>query len=242
MTRRTPSGAEPNAVVTDFKVAVASGREAVAVSARSYEPPQRTRAALVLAPGAGAGHDHPFMVSFGQGLAARGLHLVTFNFPYIERGRRAPDANGTLEACWESVLGAVRGRVGAPLPLFAGGKSMGGRIASQVAARGGASADLVAGLVFLGYPLHPPGRPEQERSAHWGRIRVPALFIQGTRDPFGSPEELAASLPRYASEARRLVIEGGDHSFRVPARGGRSQQDVHAQIQDAIAAWIDERS
>lgn len=194
----------------------------------------------MLAPGAGAGHDHPFMVSMARGLGARGLPVVTFNFPYVERGRRAPDPNDTLEACWERVLEAVRERAGPGIAVFAGGKSMGGRIASQVVAKSPQAS--VHGLVFLGYPLHPPGRGQQERSEHWPRIRVPALFVQGTRDPFGSPEELQASLARFGGEAERLVIEGGDHSFKVPRGAGRSQPDVEAQIQDAVAAWVAART
>lgn len=192
---------------------------------------------LVLAPGAGAGHDHPFMVAFARGLAARGVQTVTFNFPYIERGRRVPDNAQTLESCWRNVARAVRSKAGASVPLFLGGKSMGGRIASQVVAAG---TDEIApsGLVFLGYPLHPPGRPDQDRTKHWPAIRVPALFVQGARDPFAEPEELRASVRRFAGAATVVVVDDGDHSFKVPRKGGRSQDAVHAEVQDTIVAWL----
>jgi uncharacterized protein len=176
-------------------------------------------------------------VEFARELALRGLHVVTFNFPYMERGRRLPDRNEILERCWDAVLQAVGQRAGADSPLFAGGKSMGGRIASQVAAR----ADLSVspkGLVFLGYPLHPPGRPDQLRTAHWPRLRLPALFIQGSSDPFGTPEELRAALAGFGGDSRVMIVDGGDHSFKVRRSAGRSQGAVHADIQDAIVAWI----
>lgn len=212
------------------------------MSGRLYEPEGEGLAWLILAPGAGAGHDHGFMVGFGRGLAARGLRLVTFNFPYIERGRRVPDRNDTLESCWQSVLQAVRERAGATARVFAGGKSMGGRIASQVAARPEVSRGL-DGLVFLGYPLHPPGQPARARTGHWPAIDLPALFIQGTRDPFAALDELRSSLPLFAGPTTLAVVEGGDHSFKVPKGkgGGRSQEAVYAEIQDRIVAWIAEK-
>lgn len=220
---------------TDFSIRFPAAREEVEVSARLYAPDGPSLAWLILAPGAGAGHSHPFMVAFGRGLAARGLHLVTFNFPYIERGRRVPDANDTLEACWQAVLRTVREQAGAA-PLLAGGKSMGGRIASQVAAGDDLPAP-VRGLVFLGYPLHPPGRPDQQRTAHWPDLRIPALFVQGARDPFAAPDELQASLARFAGPATTHIVEDGDHSFKVPKRAGRTQESVYAEVQDRIAVW-----
>jgi predicted alpha/beta-hydrolase family hydrolase len=220
----------------DFRVTVGRGSE---VSARLYEAAGHPGAWLALAPGAGAGHDHRFMVAFGRGLASRGLHVVTFNFPYVERGRRVPDSNETLEACWVAVLESVVEKAGPRAPIFVGGKSMGGRIASQVAAKPGPG--VLSGLVFLGYPLHPPGRPEQRRTAHWPGIRVPALFVQGSRDAFGSPDEVRAELPRYRGHATLLVIEGGDHSLAVPRKSGRSQEEVYDEVQGQIVRWIGEK-
>ena len=226
--------------MVEFRVACPAGPEQVDVSARLYEAARAPLAWLTLAPGAGAGQDSAFIVGFARELASRGLHVVTFNFPYMERGRRVPDRNETLERCWDRVLRAVGQRAGADSPLFAGGKSMGGRIASQVAAR----QDLPVtqkGLVFLGYPLHPPGRPDERRTAHWPRIRVPALFVQGSRDSFAAPDELRAALAGFGGDARVMIVEGGDHSFKVPRSAGRSQGAVHADIQDAIVAWVRDR-
>jgi predicted alpha/beta-hydrolase family hydrolase len=120
---------------------------------------------------------------------------------------------------------------------------MGGRIASQVAAQDAgspaqSSSFAIRGLVFLGYPLHPPGHPEQRRTAHWPAVRVPALFVAGTRDPFAAPEELREELPRYAGETSVFVVVDGDHSLKVPRRVGRTQEEVIAEVQDAIARWV----
>lgn len=229
---------EPTSSETDFEVTCAAAGKPVATSARRYDG-SAGRPWLILAPGAGAGHDSPFMVSFARGLASRGLTLVTFNFPYVEHGRRVPDPPATLEACWKAVIAAVRGQAGSKAALFAGGKSMGGRIASQVAADAGVSSEL-AGLVFLGYPLHPPGQPAKRRSAHWPRVSLPALFVQGTRDAFGTVDELRADLARFAGRATLHVVDGADHSFKVSRSAGRAQADVYAEIQDTIVRWIED--
>lgn len=195
------------------------------------------RAAVVLAHGAGAGHRHPFMVAAAQGLAQRGVHAVTFNFPYMEARRRTPDPAGVLEqATADAVRAATERAEIAALPLFAGGKSMGGRIASQAAARGLLPA--VKGLVFLGYPLHPPGKPQQLRDRHLADVRVPMLFVQGSRDAFGTPDELRPVLDRLGGRATLVVVDGGDHSFTVPKSAGRPPQQVIASILDAAADWM----
>jgi predicted alpha/beta-hydrolase family hydrolase len=150
---------------------------------------QSVEAALILAHGAGAGQRSPFMVSFARSLAALGLDIITFNFLYTERGRRLPDRGPQLEACFRAVIDAVRRQIVRDRGhLFIGGKSMGGRIATQVAATD--SGLPVNGIVLLGYPLHPPGRPVQRRDAHLPDVRRPMLFIQGARDAFGTPAEL----------------------------------------------------
>jgi predicted alpha/beta-hydrolase family hydrolase len=193
---------------------------------------------LVLAHGAGAGQDHPFMVRFATGLSARGIDVVTFNFAYLEAGRRAPDPGATLEATYRRVLEAVTsldelsgGR------LVIGGKSMGGRIASQLAARqpSGLSIDR---LVFLGYPLHPPGRPAQLRASHLPKIGRPLLFVQGTRDPFGGPDELRPVLAEITPTPLIHAVEGGDHSFAVLKRSGLDQEATYARALDAIERFI----
>lgn len=215
-------------------VTVASGT----VTALVYPPPDPTRAlaTLILAHGAGAPQSSTFMVAFAEALARRGCHAVTFNFPYTEQGRRMPDRAPTLEACFRDVIAAIRARPDlAAGPLVIGGKSMGGRMASHLAAQG--VADL-AGVVALGYPLHPPGRPEQLRAEHLARIRQPFLIVQGARDAFGTPEELRPALASLGATATLNVVEGGDHSFKVPKRGPITQEEVFERVQDEIARWI----
>ena len=184
---------------------------------------------LVLGHGAGAGHTHPWMIRVADGLADRGVRVVTFDFPYIEAGRRVPDRGPDLERAFESVWQSVHESG----PMFAGGKSMGGRIASQSAARGGFDP-APAGLVFFGYPLHPPGKPAQRRDKHLPAIAAPMLFLHGTRDPFGSPDEmreLVATLPSATLE----VIDGGDHSLVAPKR---QDPDSLVRAIDLAARWI----
>ena len=197
-------------------------------------------ATLILAHGAGAPQTHPFMTAFARGLSSRGVGIVTFNFRYMERRRRAPDPAPRLEACYRAVIRAVRERrPGAGHRLLAGGKSMGGRIASQVVAadaRAGVSPG-VDGLVFLGYPLHPPGRPDRLRSAHLPFVSVPMLFVQGSRDAFGTPDELRPALADCAA-AELFLVEGGDHSFRVRGKDAPPPAAVYATMQDAIIDWI----
>jgi len=196
-------------------------------------PADNAFAALIVAHGAGAGQMSPFLVRAATALAGRGITSATFDFPYMTAGRSVPDRAPVLETAWRAAIDAARIEVGS-LPLFIGGKSMGGRIASQVASQGGAGQ--LAGLVFFGYPLHPPGRPDQRRDAHLPAIAEPMLFIQGSRDPFGTGDEiraLVASLPR----ATLHEIAGGDHSFKVP--GGKTKQEpAFVEVIDTAAAWI----
>jgi uncharacterized protein len=191
---------------------------------------------LILAHGAGAAQTSGFMVTFATELAARGISVVTFNFLYKDRGRRVPDPKDRLEACYRSVIKTVRGRnIARPLRLAIGGKSMGGRIASQVAAGG---VGELAGLVLLGYPLHPPGRADRLRAAHLPAVGAPMLFVQGSRDAFGAPEELQPIIHFLEPAADLYVVEGGDHSFKVPRNAGVRQQDVYRAIHDRIASWL----
>jgi hypothetical protein len=187
---------------------------------------------LVLAHGAGAGRDHPWMRQVTQALTAAGLRVVTFNFPYIDAKRGAPDRPAVLEETIARVWREAAAET--PGPMFAGGKSMGGRIASQVAARGGFDPPA-AGLVFFGYPLHPPGRPEQRRDAHLPAITAPMLFLQGTRDPFGAPDEMQALVKTLGRRARLEIVDGGDHSLVAPKRA--DPKSLERAIEMA-AAWI----
>jgi predicted alpha/beta-hydrolase family hydrolase len=194
---------------------------------------------LILAHGAGANQASSFMVRFATSLAARGLDTVTFNFVYTEQRRRLPDRNDKLEHCYRTVIEAARsGKLhdhAGRRKLVIGGKSMGGRIASQVAAAG---QEGIAGLVFLGYPLHPPGRPDKLRSKHLPDIRAPMLFVQGSRDAFGTPEELRAVLGGLEVAADICVVEDGDHSFKVPKRSAMSQDQVYEFVLDEIVRWL----
>jgi predicted alpha/beta-hydrolase family hydrolase len=203
------------------------------------KPKNRAGITLILGHGAGAGQMHSFMVSFATELAARGIDAVTFNFSYTEHGRHVPDSNDKLEACYLAVIETVRNhkKLGRN-KLAIGGKSMGGRIASQVAAAG--AGDL-AGLVFLGYPLHPPGNLEKLRSKHLPDIKAPMLFVQGSRDSFGTPEELKPIIKKLKPRADLYVVEGGDHSFKVPKSAGRTQEEVYTAVLDEVARWLRER-
>lgn len=212
--------------------------------------PALTTPTLVLAHGAGAGQRHPYMVGVAERLSARGVSVVTFDFPYMEQGRKVPDRNDVLEARFREVFDAVRTKSESTSALFAGGKSMGGRIASQVAAKG-----LIdpAGLVLLGYPLHPPGsrgastastaktaktRRGPPRDKHLPEVRAPMLFVQGTRDVFGTPADLEPLLPRLAKGSALFPVEGGDHSHAVLKKAGVPQEAVSAAIADAIVRWM----
>ena len=194
-------------------------------------------ATLILAHGAGAPQTHPWMVGAATGLARRGVSVVTFNFAYMEAGRRVPDRAPVLEACWRDVIRAIR-EGDAPGALFIGGKSMGGRMASHVAARHAAEAGELAGLVLLGYPLHPPGNPGRRRDAHLASIALPTLVVQGTRDGFGTPAEVASAFGPLGSRLTLHAVEQGDHSFAVPRAFGTNTRDVLDRVWDLVAAWI----
>ena len=190
-------------------------------------------AAIVLAHGAGAGQASPFMVRTAQGLAERGVTAATFDFPYMAAKRRVPDRTDVLERCWRDVVGEARRQLGGP-PLFIGGKSMGGRIASHVAAAG---LDGLAGLVFLGYPLHPPGKPGQRRDTHLPAIREPMLFVQGTRDAFGTADDIRAVLPELQN-GTLYEVDGADHSLKVGGRGAPKSDVLLAHVLDGIRDWV----
>ncbi|HEY2934375.1 MAG TPA: alpha/beta fold hydrolase [Acidobacteriota bacterium] len=199
---------------------------------------QKPETFLLLAHGAGAGQRSDFMVRFAQGLAERGIQVVTFNFPYMESGRRLPDPGDKLESCYRAVVLNVRRQLSPSGPLVIGGKSLGGRIASQLAAKDRGISEQLSGLVFLGYPLHPPGKPQQLRDRHLAGIPVPMLFIQGSRDAFGTPAELEPVLQKVGDQAKLWVVEGGDHSLKVPKKSAMSQEDVYERAMDEICNWL----
>jgi hypothetical protein len=193
-------------------------------------------AALVLAHGAGAGQLSAFMVEAASGFASRGVSTATFDFAYVTAGRKVPDRAPVLEQSWCAAIDAARMEF-AGLPLFIGGKSMGGRIATHVAAQ--KRAGPLQGVLLLGYPLHPPGRPEQRRDSHLPDIVEPMLFVQGERDTFGGSQEIDALLPRL-QRATLHPIPGGDHSFHVP--GGKAKQHgVLAEVLTVASDWMRSR-
>jgi uncharacterized protein len=191
---------------------------------------------IVLGHGAGGTRRTPFLRRLAEALAASGRRAVLYNFPYSESGGRRPDPAALLEAATMAVGEYARGRLGARR-LVHGGKSMGGRIASQAVARG-APAD---GLVFLGYPLHPPGRPDQRRERHLPEVAAPMLFVQGTRDAFARWDLLQDLLARLGERATLHTIEEGDHSFAVPKRSGRTPAQVEEEIRASIQRWLEAR-
>lgn len=211
--------------------------DAESVSAIVYPAAKQNRAGvtIILGHGAGANQLSGFMRHFAAGLAERGVDVVTFNFLYTEQGRKIPDPGPRLEGCYRAVIdAALKHKKLKGNRLVIGGKSMGGRIASQVAAQTG---ENIAGLVFLGYPLHPPGRPDKLRSEHLPKIKAPMLFVQGSRDAFGSKEEIAATIKKLKLPATLYAVEGGDHSLKVPKKAGTPQQDVYNDAMDQIMAW-----
>jgi len=192
-------------------------------------------AVAAIAHGAGAGMHHPFMTGVAEGLGSGGVSVLRFNFPYMDAQRRAPDPPPVLASTWEAVMPLALGRSG-ELPVFVGGKSLGGRIASLVAAAQGRGFPAAA-LVFFGYPLHAPGRTDKLRDAHLSRIQRPMLFIQGTKDQLARLDLIEAVVKKLHPRARLHLVEGGDHSFRV--RGSpASDQEIGRQLGRTAAEFI----
>ena len=200
------------------------------------QTPPSARACYLVAHGAGAGMTHPFMAAIANDLAERGVATLRYQFPYMERGSKRPDAPKLAHATVRAAVAEASRRV-PELPLFAGGKSFGGRMTSQ--AQAAAPLPGVRGLVFLGFPLHPPGTPSDERGAHLFDVRIPMLFLQGTRDEFAELRLLKALVAKLGARATPKLFDDADHSFHVPARTGRKDSQVRAELADTIAAWID---
>lgn len=200
--------------------------------------PEGARALYVLAHGAGAGMRHAFMESMAERLHDRGVATLRFAFPYTEAGRRRPDPKPWLLATIAAAI-AVAQEHAPGLPLFAGGKSMGGRMTSTLAAQ---RALPLRGLVFLGFPLHPPGRVGIERAAHLAEVESPMLFIQGTRDKLAELGRMTEVVESLRPRAELHVVEDGDHSFAVPKRSGRSPDEVLDGIADVVAEFVQRRA
>ena len=202
----------------------------------ALDGPENATSVVVLGHGAGAGLDSEFMVAMAIGLGAAGLRVCRFNFVYMERGRKPPDRQPVLEETFRAVVDEV-GALHPGRDLVLGGKSMGGRIASHVAASG-ARADA---LVFLGYPLHPPGRPDRLRAVHLAEIQAPMLFVEGTRDPFcplDTLEEVRRGLPARTDV---LVVDDGDHSLKVRRSSGRTTAQAWDEAIRGVASWLEDR-
>jgi uncharacterized protein len=213
--------------------------------------PEGAFAFLVLAHGAGAGMRHPFMEGVARRLSERGVATLRYQFPYVEAGRRGPDRPPALVRAVRAAVQHARD-LAAGLPLFAGGKSLGGRMTSTAAAEAGWRAEpggahdldeaerAVHGIVFLGFPLHPPGRPSAERAEHLEGVKVPLLFLQGTKDAFTTPELLRPVLTSLGPHATLHMVDGADHGFAVPKRTGRSHDDVLDELADATVEWMNQ--
>jgi len=209
--------------------------DAVRVSGLLQTPP-RARACYVMAHGAGAGMDHPFMVDVARTLALRDVATLRYQFPYMERGARRPDPPQVAQATVRAAVAAALSLL-PELPLIAGGKSFGGRMTSQTQAK--ASLQGVWGLAFLGFPLHPAGRPSQDRAEHLFDVQIPMLFLQGTRDALASLDQLEPLCKKLGTLATLKLFADADHSFHVPVRTGRKDTQVLGDVVDVLAAWLD---
>jgi uncharacterized protein len=198
--------------------------------------PAQARACYVLAHGAGAGMTHPFMAAVAQELAERRIATLRYQFPYMEKGGKRPDPPKLAHATVRAAMAEAARRV-PELPLIAGGKSFGGRMTSQTQAA--APLAGVRGLVFLGFPLHPAGRPSAERGDHLFEVEIPMLFLQGTRDALAALDQLKPLCKALGKRAELKLFEDADHSFHVPARTGRKDAQVRRDMLDAFAEWID---
>ncbi len=200
-----------------------------------WQTPMQARACLVLAHGAGAGMTHKAMAAIADGLAERGVATLRYQFPYMERGSRRVDPPPIAHAAVRSAVAEARRRAGST-PLFAGGKSFGGRMTSQAQAL--APLDGVRGLIFFAFPLHPAGKPSDARAAHLSAVTIPMLFLQGSKDQLAELELLQRTIAGLQGRARLELIDEADHAFHVPAKTGRKDAEVLAGILDAAADWV----
>jgi predicted alpha/beta-hydrolase family hydrolase len=220
---------------TDAEPVTVTVVDKVRVSAL-LQVPSRAQACYVLAHGAGAGMQHPFMAAVAAGLAQRGIASLRYQFPYMELHGKRPDSPRLAHATVRAAV-AQAGRLLPQLALIAGGKSFGGRMTSQ--AQAATPLAGVRGLVFLGFPLHAAGRPARDRGSHLRDVRIPMLFLQGGRDALAALAEVEPLMAALGTRASLKILEGADHSFHVPARSGRTDAQVRDEMLDALAAWID---
>ncbi len=180
--------------------------------------------------------NHPFLVAVAAELALRGIASLRYQFPYMERWAKRPDPPQLAQATVRAAAATARDLL-SELPLIAGGKSFGGRMTSQAQAK--ASLPGVRGLAFLGFPLHPAGRPSRDRAKHLFEVQIPMLFLQGTRDKLASPDQIEPLCKELGRDATLRLFADADHSFHVPARSGKNDAQVRGEVLDALAAWLD---
>ena len=197
--------------------------------------PSQARACFVLAHGAGAGMTHPFMEAVATELGARGVATLRYQFPYMERGSKRPDPPSLAHAAVRAAVAATT-RLAPGLPLIAGGKSFGGRMTSQ--AQAASPLPGVQGLAFLGFPLHPAGRPADERGTHLSAIQLPMLFLQGERDKLADRQLLDRLIERLGARATLRLLPDADHSFHMPVRTGRTDTEGRIELLEALVSWI----
>ena len=220
-----------------IRIPVTDGEQVSAVLSLPESDRSPGPVGVILAHGAGNDMNHPLLVSLSQGLAKAGYRTLRFNFLYREKGRKRPDGQKILEKTWASVYQFLRDHPRyRPKTILAAGKSMGGRVAAQMVAEG---LLPVTRLIFLGYPLHPPGRREKLRDSHFDQIETPMLFFAGTRDSLCDLSTLNKVLERLSAPWELQIIEGGDHSFRLPKSADRSQEEVYEQIFQKTLVWLE---
>src|SRR5207247_5769007 len=222
-------------LVSSDPVTITVGDGGASVSGLLMRPPG-ARWLYVLAHGAGAGMRHPFLETFARALAERDVATLRYQFPYMERRASRPDPPAVAAATVRAAA-AEAARLAPGLPLVAGGKSFGGRMTSTAQAE--EPLPGVRGLVFLGFPLHPPGRPADARAEHLAQVQIPMLFLQGTRDDFADLKLLQPVVKRLGDRATLHLVEGGDHSFKVLKKSGRTEADVMTELVRAIVEWTD---
>lgn len=219
---------------TPLKFALAQG---AAVSGL-LDAPTGAQAGYVLAHGAGAGMNHPFMAAIAGGLAERAIATLRFQFPYMEQGSKRPDSPKVAQAAVRAAVQEAARRMPG-IPLFAGGKSYGGRMTTQAQAAGPLAG--IRGIVLVGFPLHPAGKPSTERANHLSEVDIPMLFLQGTRDTLADLALMRQVTGKLGSRATLHVLESADHSFHVPVRSGRDDEQVRDELLDTMAEWMKRR-
>jgi predicted alpha/beta-hydrolase family hydrolase len=203
------------------------------------QAPAGAKACYVFAHGAGADMNHAFMASIAQGLTERGIASLRFNFPFMEQGSKRPDSAAVAHAAIRAAVAEAARHMPADVPLFAGGKSYGGRMSTQ--AQAAEPLPGVKGMVLVGFPLHPAGKPSTERAAHLAGVKLPMLFLQGTRDALADLDLITQTTANLGKRASLHIVDGADHAFHVLVRSGRTDAQVREELLDTMAAWMVKR-